>query len=95
MRGIVEHSTDPKKWYNKENSEIKKQYRCGIPLGSEEVRRREMEKRLADEEFVNWNHVIYTGIAMGLLLIGLNLIVEFAEPIPSPEYVPYEYPKKE
>ncbi|CCW59656.1 unnamed protein product [Phytomonas sp. EM1] len=95
VRGFVEHSTDPNKWRNPETAEIKRQYRGGIPLGSEAIRQREMEKRLVEEDFVNWNLVVYVAIAMVLLLVGLNLVMEFVEPVPSPEYVPYEYPQKE
>lgn len=92
----IEHSSDVHKWRNPEKEEVKRQFREGVKLGSEFVKYREqetLEKRLIEEDkFTNWRLVYMYSLGVALLLIGLNLVMVFVKPNPSPEYVPYVDP---
>lgn len=90
----IEHSSDIHKWRSPEKEEVRRQFRGGVKLGSEFVKYREqeeVEKRMIEEDkFTNWRLVYAYSLGTALLLIGLNLVMVFVEPNPSPEYVPYD-----
>jgi hypothetical protein len=92
----IEHSSDVHKWRNPEKEEVRRQFRGGVKLGSEFVKFREqeeIEKKLIEEDrFTNWRLVYAYSLGAALLLIGLNLVMVFVKPNPSPEYVPYVDP---
>ncbi|KPA80517.1 hypothetical protein ABB37_04729 [Leptomonas pyrrhocoris] len=92
----IEHSSDVHKWRSPEKEEVRRQFRGGVKLGSEFVKYREqeaIEKRLIEEDkFTNWPLVYAYSLGAALLLIGLNLVMVFVKPNPSPEYVPYVDP---
>ncbi|KAG5499028.1 hypothetical protein GH5_03727 [Leishmania sp. Ghana 2012 LV757] len=89
----IGHSTDVHRWRNAEKEEVQRQFRGGVKLGSDIVKMREQaakEKELIDQDkFTDWRLVYNYAIGAALLLIGLNVILAFVEPNPSPEYVPY------
>ncbi|KAG5497346.1 hypothetical protein JIQ42_03832 [Leishmania sp. Namibia] len=89
----IGHSTDVHRWRNAEKEEVQRQFRGGVKLGSDIVKMREQaakEKELIDQDkFTDWRLVYNYAIGAALLLIGLNVILVFVEPNPSPEYVPY------
>lgn len=89
----IGHTSDVHRWRNPEKEEVKRRFRGGVKLGSRlnEVRAQgEKEKELiAADKFTDWNVVYYFSMGTALLLLGLNLVLAYVEPVPSPEYVPY------
>ncbi|GET90435.1 hypothetical protein, conserved [Leishmania tarentolae] len=89
----IGHSTDVHRWRNPEKEEVRRQFRNGVKLGSHIAKVREQqakEKELIEQDkFTDWRLVYNYAIGAALLLIGLNLMLAFVEPNPSPEYVPY------
>ncbi|CAG9577885.1 conserved hypothetical protein [Leishmania major strain Friedlin] len=89
----IGHSTDVHRWRNPEKEEVQRQFRGGVKLGSHIAKVREQqakEKELIEQDkFTDWRLVYNYSIGTALLLIGLNVILAFVEPNPSPEYVPY------
>lgn len=93
-RTFIEHDTDPSRWRNPENAEVRRRHK-GVPLGShtvkEETMRVQQEALLAQRgDDMHWKAVHYIATGITLFLIFLQVIPEYVEPVPSPEYVPYQ-----
>ncbi|AYU80650.1 hypothetical protein, conserved [Leishmania donovani] len=89
----IGHSTDVHRWRNPEKEEVQRQFRGGVKLGSHIAKVREQQAKerelIEQDKFTDWRLVYNYSIGAALLLIGLNVILAFVEPNPSPEYVPY------
>lgn len=94
-RAFVEHDTNPTRWRNAENDEVRRQYKGGIPLHSQAVKEEHMK---AQQEAVHaqrgdemhWKGVHGVALGVMLFLLVLQLLPDYVDPSPSPEYVPYE-----
>lgn len=84
------------RWRNPEKEEVQRHFRGGVKLGSHIAKVREQQAKerelIEQDKFTDWRLVYNYAIGAALLLIGLNAMLAFVEPNPSPEYVPYTEP---
>lgn len=96
-RSMVQHDTDTGRWRNPQNAEVRRQYPTGVPLGStivkEKAMREEQEELLARKGGEMHSKIMHSfAVGIAFFLIVLQLLPDYVEPNPSPEYVPYTEP---
>lgn len=110
-RSFVEHDSDPKRWRNAQNAEVRRRFaaemnersggkaagphaRAGVPLGSQAVREAAMKAEqealmIERADDMHWKFVHVCATVVTLFLMLLQVLPEWVDPVPSPEYVPY------
>eukprot|EP00796_Vickermania_ingenoplastis_P000485 gene485-265_t len=95
-RGLIEHDSDPTRWRSPQNAEVRR-HNPGVPLGSTSVKEAEMRQQQEDlmaarSEDLHWKITHVFAVGTTLFLMVLQFLPEYVQPVPFPEYVPYEDP---